>query len=259
MSRGQYINNNSLLLAEQPHEFQLPFFEELEPVFEILVEHFDLLVLVGLGGTAGGHMLHGLDFEDLVLDVRDFGLDHFILGHQVAVDVLLIDVLLGGRVLYEELLQILQLDLQGVVVIVYDHVVLLGHFPCVAQLLVLVFEPGHLELVLLNYLVQRYLDLCLLDGPHASGLFFLLHLAYTQGLPRGLLGAFVQRRQFLLLGLVFGNRHLALGDLLDLLPQILVFQSQQISLPCEAIDDLVLLLHLHHRLILYVHCSCRIV
>lgn len=68
--------------------------------------------------------------------------------------------------------------MEGVVVVANDHVVLLGHFSSVSQLLVLVLQSGHLELVLLDYLVQRHFDLStvviLFD------LCPLLHLGQTQ-------------------------------------------------------------------------------
>lgn len=38
----------------------------------------------------------GLHLEDLVLNLRDLVPYHFVLGHKVAIYVLLVDVLLGG-------------------------------------------------------------------------------------------------------------------------------------------------------------------
>ena len=84
--------------------------------------------MIGVGLVAA----IGLHLEDLILDLGDLVPDHFVLGHQVAVYVLLVYVLLGGRVFYEELLKVLQLYLQCVVVVADDHVVLLRDFSCVS-------------------------------------------------------------------------------------------------------------------------------
>lgn len=51
------------------------------------------------------------DFKYFVFELAYFIADKFVLSEQVAVDILLIDILFGSRVLNEELLQVLQFDL----------------------------------------------------------------------------------------------------------------------------------------------------
>lgn len=48
----------------------------------------------------------GLHLKDLILNLRDLIPDHFVFGHKVAIYILLVDVLLGGGVLYEELFEV---------------------------------------------------------------------------------------------------------------------------------------------------------
>lgn len=100
---------------------------------------------------------------------------HLVFSNQVTVYILLVQVLFGSRIFYEQVLKILQLYLQSIVVVAYDHVVFLGHFSSVTDLLILLLQAGHLELVLLHYLIERDLDLSSLYSSISSCLFALLH------------------------------------------------------------------------------------
>lgn len=54
-----------------------------------------------------------------------FVADELILSHEIAVDVLLVDILFGRGVFYEELLKVLQFYLKRIVVVANNHIVLL--------------------------------------------------------------------------------------------------------------------------------------
>ena len=60
------------------------------------------------------------------------------------------------------MLQILEFYLQCVVVIAHYHIVFLRNFSSVSELLILVLQSSHLKLVLLDYLVERNLDLSII-------------------------------------------------------------------------------------------------
>jgi hypothetical protein len=90
------MSNRSLLFADESHQLQFPLLQELQPVLQILVEHLNLLVLIVLvlATLELGRTAVGLELEDLVLNLRDLAPDHLVLGHQVAIYILLVYVLL---------------------------------------------------------------------------------------------------------------------------------------------------------------------
>lgn len=101
-----------------------------------------------------------LQLEYLILNTSNLILNHLVLGDKVTVHVLFIDTLLArGGVLDEQLLQVLELNLKSVVVVRDDHVVLLSDLAHTTQLLVFSLQSCELELILLNDLLQRHLDL----------------------------------------------------------------------------------------------------
>ena len=85
----------SFLLAQESHQLQFSFLQELQPVLQVFVENLDFLVLVVLDrGRVGLYGLARFDFKDLILDLCYFAANHFIFSHKVAVDVFLIEILL---------------------------------------------------------------------------------------------------------------------------------------------------------------------
>lgn len=249
-------SSTSFLLAQESHQLQFSFPEELQPVLQVFVENFDFLVLVVLdGGRVGLQGLAWLDFKYLVFDFCYFAANHLIFGHKVAVDVFLVEILLCCWIFNEQLLQVLELYLQSVVVVVYYHIVLLSYFSGVSQLLVLVLQTSHLELVLLHDLVQGYFDLIFLELTVRLSLLFLLRSWNTQRLARSFFCSLVQRRELLLLWLIFGYIDFALWYLFNLLPQIQILESQKIPFSCKSIDNLIFFFHLNHWFVFDVHRS----
>lgn len=87
----------SLSFRDKTHKLNLPLPEELQPLLEIFIHHFNLFFLIGVLILLFDFLLMHirLQLEDLILYTSNLILNHLVLSNQVAIHVLLVDALLA--------------------------------------------------------------------------------------------------------------------------------------------------------------------